>query len=336
MTSGWSVGYDGTPGPAWWECLEESVAAPSVHNTQPWRFRMRADGVDVFADPGRRLSVIDPRGREMLMSVGAAVLNLRIGMLARGRQPLLRLLPEADRPDLAARVTLGPPVPVSETVAALARAVPHRRTNRRPFEPVPVPADVLAELSVAARAEGGRFSVADEETRTALLSLVRTADSRRREQPAYRAELAAWVAEDPHRRDGVPPAAFGPWSALEAMPLRDFGLDHPSRRRRVGRFEDPPTLGVLSTFGDSPRDWLTAGQAMQRVLLTATVRGVSSTLMTQPTELPDLRELLGGEGGAVAHAVVRLGYGPPCSPTPRRPLAEVLVAWPARPRVTQN
>ena len=336
MTSGWSVGFDGTPGPAWWECLEDAVAAPSIHNTQPWRFRMRRDGVDVFADPSRRLAVIDGRGRELLISVGAAVLNLRIAMLARGRQPLQVLQPEPGQPDLVARIALGPPIPVSETAAALARAIPHRHTNRRPFESIPVPADVLAELSAAARVEGGLFFVADEPGREALLSLVRTADTRRHDDPAYRAELAAWIADDPRRRDGVPPAAFGPWSAMEALPLRDFGLATPARRRRVSRFEDPPTLGVLSTYGDTPREWVRAGQAMQRVLLTATVRGVSSTLMTQPTELPDLRRLLGDpRSGSVAHAVIRLGYGPPSSPSPRRPLSEMLMAWPAeRPLTT--
>jgi nitroreductase len=308
------------------ECLHAAIAAPSVHNTQPWLFQVRPGGVDVYADRRRALPVIDPRGRELLISVGAATLNLRVAILAHGRIPVQQLWPDPRRPDLVARLTIGPYTTVPQTARRLAQAIPHRHTNRRPFSNVLVPSDVLTELADAAAVEGATLVVADPEVRHAVLSLVRTAESRWRNDPAYWNELATWTADQPTRRDGIPPAAFGPWSAMEVVPLRDFGLIQPVRGRHAADYEDPPTIVVLYTAGDSPYQWVRAGQALQRVLLNATVRGVATTPMTQPLEIPNLRDLLTDTtGGNVAHAILRLGYGPPGTPSPRRSVDECLI-----------
>jgi len=321
----WRVGDDGHLGSVMRACLWAATAAPSIHNTQPWRFRPSADGVDVLADYPRRLGVVDPSGRGALISVGAALLNLRIAVLAHGRTPLTRLMPDGNETDRVARVTFGPPVHVSETVRMLAEAIPRRRTNRRPFSNAGIPKEVLAELVDAAATEGGRLTVADPGTREAVLSLVRLAERRERDEPAYWTELGEWTGRWPHRRDGVPPEAYGPWSALETVPIRDFGLIEPARRRRVLDFEAEPTIAILYTAADSPRHWVLAGQALERTLLTATVRSVATTLMTQPMEVPNLRDLLVDSAASlVPQLIVRFGYGPPSAPTPRRPLEEVV------------
>jgi hypothetical protein len=306
--------------------LRAAVAAPSIHNTQPWRFRVRDHHIDVFADQSRRLRVIDPRGRELFISVGAALMNLRVAMLADGRTPMLRLTSGGREPDLVAQVTPGPNAPVSDTVRLLAEAIPHRHTNRRPFEPTAVPPEVIADLGTAAAVEGAQLVVVDSSAmRDAVLSVVRTAEHLRRRDPAYLKELAEWTQSVGDRRDGVPPEAFGPWSALEVIPLRDFGLVNPTRRRTTVQFETEPTIAVLYTTGDEPEHWLRAGQALERTLLTATVRGLASTLMTQPLELPELRELFTDSAeNRVAQVILRFGYGPPSAPSPRRPLDSFL------------
>jgi nitroreductase len=118
---------------------------------------------------------------------------------------------------------------------------------------------------------------------------------------------------------------FGPWDALETLPLRDFGLTRPTEPRRTARFEADPTMVVLSTAADGPEQWLRAGQALERVLLTATVRGLASTPMTQPLEIPELRELASaGPGGGVPQVILRIGYGPACPTSARRPIRDVL------------
>lgn len=327
MTSNadWRQAYDGTLGPALREVLQAAIAAPSIHNAQPWRFVPRENGVDVFVDPGRRLDVIDPDGREVMISLGACLFNLRVAVLAHGRIPMIRLIPDPGRSHFAARVAFGPPAVVSATVRSLYMAIPRRHTNRRPFTRVSVPEDVLAEFVSAASVEGGRLSLADEGARDAVLSLVRLAERRAHFEPDYLRELGEWTAPTPHRRDGVPQEAYGPWSAMELVPIRDFGLVEPARRRHIATFEPEPAIAVLYVTGDTQRDWLIAGQALERVLLTATVRGVATTLMTQPMEVPRLRMLLSDTAAALMPQVIlRFGYGPPSPPTPRRPLEDVV------------
>jgi len=315
------------------DCVEAAIAAPSIHNSQPWRFRIRDGGIDVFADWARRLEVIDPTGRELLISVGAAVYNLRLAVHQQGREPVLHLLPDPSHPDLVARVEPGQQATPHESLIVLAAAIPRRHTNRRPFARMVVPASVLEELAAAAQAEGAILSVADPVGRNAILSLVHTADQRLRTQGIYRAELTEWTTPAHSRLDGVPPKAFGPWDAMEALPLRDFGLTQPQLRRSRENFEPYPTIVVLSTQGDAAEHWLRAGQALQRVLLTATVSGLASTPMSQPLEIPELRQLVTDTAaGRWAQVILRLGYGQPTTPTPRRPLTEVLLTDPPNDR----
>jgi nitroreductase len=323
----WSEGSAKSPGSAWLECLGLAVLAPSLLNTQPWRFHVHAGGVDVFTDPGRQLEAVDPRGREMVLSVAAAIFNLRVAMLAHGRQPLVAALPEPEQADLLARVTLGPPVEPDQTVRSLAQAVSQRRTSRQPFADAAVPAEALADLAAAAQAEGGGLAVADDIGRMLVLGLVRRAEQKLRADPNYPAVLARWTGREAGAYEGVSPEEFGPWSAVEELPLRDFGLVHPSKGRQPARFESKPTIAVLYTTGDTAHHWLQAGQALERVLLTATVRGLSATPLTQPLEIPELRERLSDprDGRIVPQVVLRLGYGPAATPSRRRPLSDVLI-----------
>jgi nitroreductase len=307
-------------------CVRAAVAAPSLHNSQPWRFRIRDGGIDVYADWSRQLEVIDPSGRELLISVGAAVFNLRVAMLRQGWTPVGRVWPEPDEPDLVARIRAGPAAVRDPAVDALAAAIPRRHTNRRPFDRVVVPAAILDELTEAAAREGAALSVADGVGRTAILSLVRTAEQRLRSQGRYRAELTYWTRPSHTRREGVPPQAFGPWAALEILPLRDYGLTQPQLQRHDEPFEPYPTILVLSTNGDSTHQWVRAGQALQRVLLVATVHDLAATPMSQPLEIPELRDLVTDtRSGRWAQLILRVGYGPPTAVTPRRPLSEVLI-----------
>ncbi|MEQ4304693.1 nitroreductase [Plantactinospora sp. B6F1] len=277
--------------------------------------------------------MLDPRNRELLISLGAAVFNLRVAMLARGRVPVLRLLADAGEPDLAAQVTVGPSTRPPGTALMLAEAISRRHTNRQPMRDLPVPAEALTDLSAAAEAERARVVVTDALARDAVLDVVRIAEKRRRHDLAYRRELGEWTGFRPRHRDGVPPEAFGPRDALETMPIRDFGVVRSARRRGPARFAQVPTIAVLYTRSDNPDEWLRCGQALERVLLTSTVRGLASTIMTQPVEVPDLRVLLEDSAdGYHAQAVLRFGYGPPGAASARRPLTEVLVRTGTGPR----
>src|SRR3954452_14766236 len=111
------------------DCVHAATAAPSLHNSQPWRFRISGTEVEVYADPVRRLGVIDPTGREQLISVGAAVLTLRLAIEQAGYRCEMPLFPDPAEPQLVARVVAGAPAAVSDATEALATAIRHRHTN---------------------------------------------------------------------------------------------------------------------------------------------------------------------------------------------------------------
>jgi nitroreductase len=321
----WWLDPDGAPGPMLRACVAAAVAAPSVHNTQPWLFRPRQDGVEVFVDRRRQARVIDPSGREQLMSVGAAVLNLRVAVLAHGRVPVLKLLPHGASVDLVARLSSGPPVASSSTARVLARAIPQRRTNRWPFRRTPIPVRTVNDLVKAVAAEGAVLRVLGDTARLTVLGLTRTAEHHWQDDPAYRRELARWTSRR-RQGDGIPHEAIGPPPNLDVLPLRDLGLGRPVATGHAAEFEPATTVAVLYTERDAPEDWLRAGQALQRALLTATVRGLAATPMTQALEIPRLRSLVSDPVvGLTAQAVVRFGFPlAPAPATPRRPLADVL------------
>jgi nitroreductase len=283
-----------------------------------------ADGVEVYADVTRRLPAVDPRGRAMHISVGAAILNLRLAIRHSGRWAALALLPDPSQPLHVATVRLGGPCPVEEDDRTLYAAIARRRSNRGPFEDR-VPAEVeLAALESAAREEDAVLGIADARGRDTVLSLARTAAHRMREQFAYRDELRRWTTDDPYRDDGVSIETVGPLSERTALPLRDFAADREIPDRLTVEFEREPTLATLWTSADTPRDWLVAGAALERVMLEATRRGIETCLITQPLEDPSLRDLLADEG-LIPQAVVRIGYGPPAPPSNRRPVDEILL-----------
>jgi Nitroreductase family len=307
-----------------YDCLRAATAAPSIHNTQPWRFVARPGQIEVRADMARRLRVVDPSGRALHISCGAALFNLRVAVGYHGRHCRTLLMPDRSAPVRLATVDLYGRRQVGDVDRALHAAIPHRHSNRAPFSDRSVPSDVVRQITEAAWAEGGRLRVLDPNEGALVLAVVRSADLRQRNDPAYRAELRAWTTDDPDRMDGVPRSAFGPWNAMELVSVRDFGLDWPVSGRPAERFESQPTMAILSTDGDEPAEWLRAGMALQRVLLQLTMRGLSASLMTQPLELPPLRGLLAQTALDAPQVILRVGYGGRAAPSPRRPVDEVL------------
>ncbi|WIM93039.1 nitroreductase family protein [Actinoplanes oblitus] len=306
-------------------CVRTASLAPSLHNSQPWRFRLVDGAVEVYADRRRQLEVLDPDGRELLISVGAAVFTLRLAIRVEGHVTEVSIFPDAGSPDLVARIRPAYARPSSAYATALAEAITARHTNRSPFADAVVPADSLAQLRAAATAEGATLTLADAVRRDVIINLAQAAEARLRAEGGYRAELGYWTRPHPHRRDGIPPTAVGPWDALEHLPMRDFGLVHHQPSRNAERFEAHPTITVLATNGDGPVDWVRAGQALQRVLLTATRLRLATTPISQPIEIPAIRDLLTDTGnGRSAQMVIRLGYAPSGPPTPRRPLTDIL------------
>jgi len=303
---------------------EAAGRAPSLHNSQPWRFRLRAGAMEVLAEPARQLPVADPSGWAVRLACGAAVFNARLALAVRDMPVEVRLHPDASEPDLLARLCPLPARPATPAEVALHGAIGRRHSNRRPFADTPVPVPVRSRLREAAREERAWLDLlVGSGPLMAVGEIVRAAGRVLDRSPEYRAELAAWVREAA-TYDGVPVAAGGPSpEPHDLLAVRDFGR-HP---RAPGRdFETDPLVAILGTTGDTRTDQLVAGQALQRVLLSGTDAGLSMSMLSQPIEVAPAREMLRvalGRSGS-PQMVIRIGYGQPSALTPRRPVLDTV------------
>jgi nitroreductase len=311
--------------------ITTAARAPSVHNTQPWRFKVSEDAIELYADPRRKLSV-DPSGREMLISCGAALFGLRLAIRSLGYQPLVDLLPDPARLRLLARVRLSAGTPLTGTECRILEAMPHRHTHRGPFADEPLPDGLLAALQHDAFAEGATLALVEPGISYQQLRDIVTAASRRQNlDPVARAEVRRWSrAIGSTARDGIPAQAFQA-SALPAgqqrgrLSQRDFDLG-----RDLGLLAEggPPAAAtaVLITAGDGRADWLRAGQALHRLLARAADRWVFASLYTQPLEAAAIRDLIRARlmlPGA-PQMLLQLGRARTTQATARRPAAELV------------
>jgi len=306
--------------------LQAAIAAPSMFNTQPWRFRYRETDhtIELYADPSRVLRHADPQGRAVHIACGAAFFNLRLAIAVSAREPVVRLLPHAHEPLLLATVRLAGRYRPRDSERELFAVIGERHTNRNPFSSQQVPSGVLTELVEAARLEGAALHILGQAATQRVLGLTAAADRVQRDHPGYRSDLAKWIGGR-RETDGIPDSALGPRVADGSLPLRDFTLGRPPGQARYARFETSPQLAVLATRSGDRADWLRGGQALQRVLLLATARGVAVGLLTQALETADAW-LVRDTSSGIEHPqmVMRLGYGPAAAASPRRPVSEVV------------
>ncbi|MGY1603673.1 Acg family FMN-binding oxidoreductase [Geodermatophilus sp. SYSU D00815] len=325
----------------WAQVVGAATRAPSVHNTQPWRFTAAPDRLDVHYDPQRALPVLDPSRRQQVISCGSAVAFAEVALRAAGSAVEVELLPDpADEDHLAALRVTGPATPTDED-RALADAIPRRHTVRAAFEPRAVPGELLDRLQREAGGYGLWVkAITRSEEETATVFLLSQAEEVEQGDPAYLEELESWLRTDPTAVDGVP---------LEAVPAGD-PRDRPSnwlvRDFAVGSHEHPlfradqdpdapppeverPTVVLMGTESDDRTAWLDAGRALGRVLLLATAEGLVASPLTQALDWPAARARLRQRLSLVGYPqmLLRMGY-PPADLTPvtsgRRPVSDVL------------
>jgi nitroreductase len=307
----------------WSDALERAVdfavLAPSVHDTQPWHLELRPGALLIRADRSRQVTATDPSGRELVQAVGAALLNTRVALAADGYASVVDRLPDPADPDLLAVVRPAPGVPDPD-LAALAPAVPLRRTDRRTFTADAVPDGVLRGLIASAAAEGAVLvPVLNEVHRRLLARLTQQADRIQNADPAYRAQLRRWTDLRPGDGDGVP-ATAGPHvdgRAPDDVRIRDVDSAGAGALPAETSIGVDQTVVLLATGSDDRPAWLRCGEAMQRVLLELTGLGWSGSPLTQLVEVPLTRTQLRSALSWDAHPQLLLRIGR-ADGTPRR------------------
>jgi len=304
--------------------IGRAVLAPSSHNTQPWFFRLSESAIDLCADRTRALPANDPEDRELTISCGCALMNLRIAAASAGLHVQVRLLPKPEELDLLARVSLSNQSDVDAEDAQLADFIETRRTYRKRFAPREVSASALDQLNEATKREGARLvPLLTEEVRQKIAALVAEGDVAQWANPSWRRELAAWM--HPRRRgDGLTMPALAVPVAQLVVRTFDMGGGVGAKDRQLA--EASPLLAVLSTDSDHPRDWLLAGQALQRTLLIGCRQGLQASYLNQPVQVASLRPKLQTLVRAgFPQILLRIGYPvEEIPPAPRRALDDVI------------
>jgi nitroreductase len=299
--------------------IELAVRAPSIHNSQPWRWAIEEQTVHLYADVTRWLPATDADGRDLVVSCGAALHHLRVALAAAGVRATVQRLPDGDEEDHLAAVELQPGN-AADTDLALASRITQRRSDRRPFGDWPVPTEFVTRLERAAVEQGAILRVIDDDwARGELVAAIREAASAQSASPDYRIELDAWTGRRAGN-SGVPAANLPSDPARRVDTTREFSAG--DLEVGTGDEADPAVLAVLGTASDDTLSRLRAGEALSAVLLQATSLGLASCPLSQPLEIGSTRRVLQDRvlGGTLSpQLVIRLGWPPVDAPLPATP-----------------
>ncbi|MEV4641891.1 nitroreductase [Actinoplanes sp. NPDC049548] len=297
-----------------------SLHAPSVFNTQPWRWRINGDTMTLHADRSRALTATDPDGRLLLLSCGGALHHARVSLAAAGHAATVERFCDPGDPELLARITLTGEQPVDPAAARLAAAITRRRTDRRAYGDEPVTDAQLTAFRRLVEAEDAYLHVVRRDQMPMLAISAELAGDAERLDPAYRQELQRWTNRPEGSGDGVPPGtAVRP--APRRVPVRDYMPDGEAGLAAGSGYDAGAAYVIVFGLTDRPADVLRGGEAMSALLLAATADGLATSPLSDAVEVEWPRHLLRGllAGIGEPYLAVRLGHPETATPLPAAP-----------------
>ncbi|WP_327117505.1 hypothetical protein OHB12_07740 [Nocardia sp. NBC_01730] len=299
--------------------------APSVHNTQPWRWVFDGARLHLYSDTDRQLSM-DPHGRQLMISCGAVLHHVRTVFAAYNWHTDTVHLPDLGQPRHLAAIEFRPWPHPPAGVRARAGAIHHRYTDRLPMLQPDGWDDLVPALRGLVSPHDIELDVLDESVRSRLVTASEQSTALRRYDMLYQSELHWWTghADMP---EGIPPSSLVSDAEFARVGVgRTFpSVPHSMRRDHI---QDRARIVLLSSNGDSPQQWVHTGEALSAVLLECAVAGLSTCALTHITEVSSGRKLLANLVPRVGlpQVLMRVGTAPDAdepTPTPRRPLVDV-------------
>jgi nitroreductase len=306
--------------------LTLATQAPSVHNSQPWHWRVGPHSLHLYADPSRQLPKTDPDRRDLLISCGAALHHCTVALAALGWLAKIRRFPNPADCNHLASIEVHPQ-PAGELDITLAAAIARRRTDRRNYSSWPVPRGDIALMGARAARAGVMLRQLD--LLPHLAGIIAQSVWKHTSDTDYLSELNAWSGR--YGSVAGVPARNTPASDPHAtFPARVFAGPMLAQPAQTPPAEDNAVLLALGTETDDDMARLRAGEATSLVLLSATAMGLATCPVTEPLEIPETRDAVRADvfgTSGYPQMMVRVGWAAvnadPLPPTPRRPLPEV-------------
>jgi nitroreductase len=298
--------------------LRYAVLAPSSHNSQPWEFAVEDEKVHVYADESEWLEVADADKRELYFSVGCALENL---LVAVDRFGLGTTVDYSEGTSKVAEVTFGTDT-ASSYPSELFQAITERRTNHKVYHEEQIEEDVLDSLEQTAEGDGVELlKVTDGEEKEEITELQTRADKKQFDDPDYRKELGRWIGSG---------ALGANWlmARVGQLAVTHLDLGESEGEKNSKLLNSAPVIAFVATSTDDREARVKAGQAFERLFLSATSEGIAVHPMNQILQVPELKEELTNllsPADTNLQLMFRLGYAPPEDDRrPRKPVKSVL------------
>ena len=268
--------------------IPPAILAASAHNTQPWKFKVGDDYVDIFVDWNRHLSVSDPSLRELYISIGCATANMLVAARYWDYQPALSYFPDGEAKNKpAARITLTPAGNSSgSNTADLFAAVGNRRTDRTIYDKKRLTPEEKEAMPTTRNQSV--ILVEDENAIQKIAALTEQATLRTLSRKDFKEELSHWVRNSwTYQHDGMPGYAMGipaPLSLLSPIMVRLVPIHKQEGPKTREQMNSSSAVAVIVSAADTTADWIKAGQNLEQVWLEATAAGLAAAPLVAAIE----------------------------------------------------